>query len=155
MAAVPYPAQDLGRPSRSQPLLQPYLGCEHPYLGAVLGSHPSGRPCAELVSAAWSRGRRSPYDGEPEPVEPQPVEPEPVEPEPVDPEPVEPEPIEPDPIEPEDREAFEPGPIDPSVVEAVLRDMCKFFGIDPSDVLKPGFTHTLPGMKRGLRFHQL
>ncbi|KAK4243371.1 P-loop containing nucleoside triphosphate hydrolase protein, partial [Corynascus novoguineensis] len=62
---------------------------------------------------------------------------------------------EPGPVEPENREVFEPGPIDPSVVEAVLRDMCKFFGIDPSDVLKPGFTYTPPGMKKGLRFHQL
>ncbi|KAH6641102.1 P-loop containing nucleoside triphosphate hydrolase protein [Chaetomium tenue] len=67
----------------------------------------------------------------------------------------EPDLAEPDLVEPEDGEAFEPGPIDPSIVEAVRRDMCKFFGIDPSDVLKPGFTHTPPGMKKGLRFHQL
>ena len=57
---------------------------------------------------------------------------------------------EPDPVEPEDGEAFEPGPIDPSVVEAVLHDMCEFFGIDPSDAVRPGFTHTPLGMKTGL-----
>ncbi|KAK4446219.1 hypothetical protein QBC34DRAFT_428287 [Podospora aff. communis PSN243] len=59
-----------------------------------------------------------------------------------------------DPVEPED-EAFEPGPIDPSIVEAVLYDMCNFFGIDHSDAVRPGFTHTPPRMKMGLRLHQL
>ena len=67
----------------------------------------------------------------------------------------EPDPVEPDVVETKDEEAFEPGPINPSVVEAVLHDMCEFFGIDPSDAVRPSFTHTPPGMKMGLRLHQL
>ncbi|KAK4139117.1 P-loop containing nucleoside triphosphate hydrolase protein [Dichotomopilus funicola] len=88
-------------------------------------------------------------DGQSDPAESDSIVPDPMELDPVDP-----EPVESDPVAPEE-EAFEPGPIDPDVVKAVLRDMCQFFGIDPGDAQKPGFTYTPPGMKRGLRLHQL